>query len=53
MNMIITSQCETCAYGTINDEDKAKIKVQCNLKNKTYYYGACIPCDYYKKEEKK
>lgn len=50
-NIIITSQCESCKYGTIDDSNKARIKVICNYKNKTYYYGACIPCDYYEKRK--
>lgn len=43
--MIITSECEFCLYGTVDDTDKAKVKVYCSYKDKTYYYGQCIPCD--------
>lgn len=50
-NIIITSQCESCKYSAIDDSNKARIKVICNYKNKTYYYGACIPCDYYEKKK--
>lgn len=50
MQMIITSECENCIYSTISNNDKAKIKIYCSIKNKTYYYGQCIPCEY--KEEK-
>lgn len=49
MNMIITSQCESCRHCIINDENKAKIKVICLKKDKTYYFGQCIPCDYYER----
>lgn len=49
--VIITSQCEFCKYGSLDETDKARVKVMCDYKNKTYYYGACIPCDYY--EERK
>ena len=50
--MIITSECETCAYGIINDENKARVKVYCSDKEKEYYFGTCIPCDnYIKKKE--
>ena len=52
MNMINTSQCENCEYGTINEIYKAKVKVLCSYKEKEYYYGACIPCDFYKKRKK-
>lgn len=45
MKMIITSECEKCRYGTIDDSNKAKIKVKCNLKGKEYHYGKCIPCE--------
>lgn len=44
-NMIITSECEECRFGEIDESDKAKIKVLCTLKNKQYYYGQCVPCD--------
>lgn len=50
MKMIITSECEHCKYGVIDDSNKAKIVVYCNYKEKEYLYGQCIPCDYY--EEK-
>lgn len=43
--MICTSECEECKRGVIQDENKAKIKVFCTLKNKSYYYGQMIPCD--------
>lgn len=50
-NMIITSECERCIHSVINEEDKAKVKVYCKVKDKTYYWGQCIPCEY--KETKK
>ena len=43
--MIITSECEFCIYGTVDDSDKAKVKVYCSYKDKTYYYGQYISCD--------
>ncbi len=45
MNMIITSECEKCVYGIIDESNKACIKVKCTRKDKEYYYGQCIPCD--------
>lgn len=45
MNMILTSECEECKYGIIDESNKAKIKVFCEDKNKEYYYGQCIPCE--------
>lgn len=45
-NTIITSECEQCIHSTINEIDKAHIKVYCNIKNKTYYWGQSIQCEY-------
>lgn len=45
MAMINTSECEKCKYGTIDDTNKAKLKVYCAARDKTYYYGQSIPCD--------
>lgn len=44
-NMIITSECEQCNSSVINDEDKARITIYCRAKDKTYYWGQCIPCE--------
>lgn len=46
MQMIITSECENCTYSIIDDRDKSKVKVYCKIKDKTYYYGQCISCEY-------
>lgn len=46
MNMIITSECEKCIHSVIDGTDKSKIKVYCDIKDKTYYFGQCIPCEY-------
>lgn len=51
MKMILTSECETCEYGSIDESNKARIKVRCNARNKEYYYGQCIPCDDKKKRK--
>lgn len=45
MKMINTSECEQCEYGKVDDSDKARIKVHCDVKGKDYFYGACIPCE--------
>ena len=47
--MIITSQCETCIHGTIDETNIARIKVYCDVKGKTYCYGQCVPCNCYNK----
>ena len=38
MEVIITSQCEKCQYGIVDDTDKPRIKVYCSAKDKTYVY---------------
>lgn len=46
MGMILAGvDCENCAYGSIDESDKARLMVYCQYKDKTYYYGQCIPCD--------
>ena len=45
MGMILTSECEGCGYGVIDDRDKARVKVTCTYKVKEYFYGQCVPCD--------
>ena len=52
MNMILTSECEECGYGIIDDRDKARIKVVCTDKGREYHYGQCIPCDNKKRKLK-
>lgn len=44
--MIITSECEKCVHSTIDETNKAKIIVYCAIKDKYYYFGQCIPCEY-------
>ena len=51
MNMIITSECEYCKYGIIDDSKKAKVMVHCELKDKSYIYGQCVPCDDFNKRK--
>lgn len=43
--IICTSKCTKCKYGTVNDNNKARIKVYCDRKKKEYWYGQMIPCD--------
>ena len=50
-HVILTSQCEKCKYGSIDDSNKARIKVYCSYKEKSYFYGACIPCETYEKRK--
>lgn len=50
MKMIITSDCEYCRHGTV-DESSGKLMVHCYKRDKTYYFGQCIPCEDYIKSE--
>lgn len=43
--MLNTSECENCIYCTLDESNKARIKVYCETRNKTYYYGQCVPCE--------
>lgn len=44
--MINTAECEkNCKYG-INYGDKKNLKVLCQIKNKSYYYGERLNCDF-------
>ena len=52
MGMILTSECEECIYGIIDDSNKARIKVKCTYKSKEYYYGQCVPCENKSKRKK-
>lgn len=45
MRMILTSECELCEYGAIDESDKARIKVKCGLRGKVYHYGQRVPCE--------
>ena len=50
--MINTSECEDCIYGTIHEESKAIVRVYCSVKDKTYFFGQCIPCENKRKRAK-
>lgn len=49
-NMILTSECEQCLHSTLDESNKAKIMVYCNIKEKWYIYGKCIPCEFKEKK---
>ena len=51
MDMIVTSECEKCIHSVLDESDTSKVKIYCKVKDKVYYWGQCIPCDY--KEFKK
>ncbi len=46
MTMIIAGKdCEPCIHGIVKDQDKARVKVYCECKDREYYWGTCIPCE--------
>ncbi len=45
MGVINTSECESCEYGSVDESNKARVKVYCSKKEKTFYYGQSIQCD--------
>lgn len=47
--MIITSVCEKCTHSRIDETNKANIRVYCEVKDKTFCWGQCIPCDTFTK----
>jgi len=52
MTMIITGQqCENCIYSDINDDDKSRIRVYCGARDRSYWWGQCVPCEDYRKKE--
>lgn len=51
-DMIITSECEQCIHSVINEGNKARVTVYCRVKDKTYFWGQCIPCDCKEKRKK-
>lgn len=50
-DMILTSECEECIHSTVFVGIKNRLQVHCGIKDKTYYYGQCIPCEH--KEKRK
>lgn len=52
-DMILTSECEECTHSIIIDENKAKVYVYCKAKDKKYFWGQCIPCEYKEKKNAK
>lgn len=53
MATIVTSECVNCPHGTVDYSNKARVKVHCEYKNKDYYYGQYVPCDYSGRKKKK
>lgn len=45
MKMIITSECEGCRYGSVDERNPRKVMVYCEKRERGYFYGQCIACD--------
>ena len=50
MNLICTSECIKCIYGTLDSSDKSKAKIICSVKQREYYYGQKVPCENFTKK---
>ena len=50
MSTINSSECEKCKYGSVDDSNKAKVMVHCDIKDKSYFYGQYVQCDIDNKE---
>lgn len=50
-HIIAGSDCDDCIYSTIFEDDKDRLKIYCEKKDREYYYGARIPCEDFRKDE--
>lgn len=48
-NTINTKDCEKCKYCTLNESNKASIKIICSAHEKEYHYGQRLECNDYEK----
>ena len=52
--MIIAGvDCVDCVYSSVDDTNKARIKVYCDARDRSYWWGQNIPCDDKKKYDEK
>ena len=49
LTTINTKDCEKCKYCTLDESNKAIIKIICSMHNKEYNYGQRIECDDFQK----
>ena len=45
MIIIAGKDCEDCECAILDESNKAKIMVYCEVRNRWYIFGACISCD--------
>lgn len=43
-------ECINCTHCSLDESNKAKIKVLCAARDKEYYYGQYVNCDDFKKK---
>lgn len=53
MATIVTSECVKCTHETLDDSVKSRVKIHCDYKDKDYYYGQYVSCDYSSGRRKK
>lgn len=53
MSLIKTSECRKCAHSHIDDTNKAKIIVYCDVNGKEYIYGQYVECEVKKTRKSK
>lgn len=51
MKTMSTAECEKCKFCTIVEENKGRVFIQCEARNRRYFYGQRIMCE--DKEDKK
>lgn len=50
--IIVGVDCMDCIYSSVDDSNKARIKVYCNAREKQYWWGQNIQCEDMKSKEK-
>lgn len=53
MGIIVAGvDCENCIYSTIDDTNKARIRVYCDARDRQYWWGQNVPCEDKKKDDR-
>ena len=53
MSLIKTSECRKCTHSHIDDTNKAKVIIHCDVSGKEYIYGQYVECGLKKKNGNK
>ena len=43
--IIIGKECGNCRYCTEMEDELGRAKIYCGKRDKTYWYGQCVPCE--------